>query len=43
MTDAPFVVAGWAGTALAVAGYALSIRVQTRRTRRAVATRPTTR
>ena len=41
MTDAPFVAAGWVGTALAVAAYALSIRVRSRRTRRPVAGRPT--
>ena len=35
MTDAPFIAAGWLGTAAAVAAYALSIAVRTRRAVRA--------
>ena len=33
MTDASFVVVGWLGTAGAVAAYALSVRLRTRRAR----------
>lgn len=35
MTDAPFIVAGWLGTAAAIGTYALSISIRTRRATRA--------
>lgn len=40
MTDAPFIAAGWLGTAAAIAAYALSITIRTRRAARARAQSP---